>query len=85
MFGTNPGEVRKGPRAGLRVLAGEEDLGRKLVKSLTPEQRQHALNRLQRYADDCRALSQRPPAKAATEDRNLAVILALLFPGLDHA
>ena len=51
---------------------------------LTPEQRQHALNRLQRYADDCRALSHRPPAKAATEDRSRAVILALLLAGLDH-
>lgn len=42
-FGTNPGEVRKGPRAGLRVLGQEEDLGRELVKSLTPEQRQKAI------------------------------------------
>ena len=37
-FGTNPAEVREGPRAGLRVLADEEDLGRKLVTSLNEEQ-----------------------------------------------
>lgn len=37
-FGTNPAEVRTGPRAGLRVLAAEEDLGRKLVKSLDAKQ-----------------------------------------------
>ena len=33
-FGSNPGEVRSGPRKGLRVLAEEEDLGRELVRSL---------------------------------------------------
>ncbi len=33
-FGANPAEVRAGPKAGLRVLAGEEDLGRALVTSL---------------------------------------------------
>jgi hypothetical protein len=33
-MGDNPGEIREGPRKGLRVLAAEEDLGRQLVKSL---------------------------------------------------
>lgn len=42
-FGTNPGEIRAGPRTGTRVLAAEEDLGRALVKSLTDEQRQTAV------------------------------------------
>jgi hypothetical protein len=42
-FGTNPGEVRSGPRAGTRVLADEEDLGRKLVKSLNDAQWKKAL------------------------------------------
>lgn len=37
-FGSNPGEVRSGPRTGTRVLGREEDLGRTLVKSLNPEQ-----------------------------------------------
>ncbi len=37
-MGTNPGEVRQGPLTGLRVLGREEDLGRELVKSLSPEQ-----------------------------------------------
>lgn len=37
-FGTNPAEVREGPRAGLRVLAREDDLGLSLVQSLTPAQ-----------------------------------------------
>ena len=38
-MGTNPGEVRTGSRAGLRVLGAEEELGRELVKSLTEAQR----------------------------------------------
>lgn len=42
-YGTNPGEVKQGPRAGLRLLAREEDLGRKLVHSLNAEQRQQAV------------------------------------------
>jgi Protein of unknown function (DUF3500) len=42
-FGSNPGEVRTGPRAGLRVLAAEDDLGHELVKSLDPEQLKQAV------------------------------------------
>ncbi len=42
-FGTNPAEVRQGPRTGLRVLSGEEDLGRQLVKALNDEQRKAAI------------------------------------------
>lgn len=37
-MGTNPGEIRQGPLTGLRVLGVEEELGRELVKSLSPEQ-----------------------------------------------
>lgn len=42
-MGTNPAEVRTGPYAGLRVLGTEEDLGRRLMHSLTPTQRGKAL------------------------------------------
>jgi hypothetical protein len=42
-FGSNPGEVRSGPRAGLRVLAREEDLGFELVNALSTEQRKVAI------------------------------------------
>jgi hypothetical protein len=42
-LGSNPGEVREGPRKGLRVLAREEDIARKLVKSLTEEQAKRAI------------------------------------------
>ncbi len=38
LLGSNPGEVRSGPRQGLRTLGNEEDLGRQLMHALTKEQ-----------------------------------------------
>ena len=42
-FGSNPAEVRQGPRQGLRVLAAEEDRGRELIQSLDAQQRKAAI------------------------------------------
>jgi hypothetical protein len=42
-FGANPAEVRLGPRAGLRTLAAEEDLGREVIESLDGAQQQTAI------------------------------------------
>jgi hypothetical protein len=42
-FGANPATVPSGPRAGLRVMAAEEDLARELVQSLDADQRRVAL------------------------------------------
>ncbi|MDR3698397.1 MAG: DUF3500 domain-containing protein [Candidatus Sulfopaludibacter sp.] len=42
-FGDNPALVKEGPRAGLRALMREEDLGRALVKSLDDSQRSIAI------------------------------------------
>jgi hypothetical protein len=42
-LGSNPAEVRQGARQGVRVLAGEEDRARDLIKALTPEQRKTAI------------------------------------------
>ena len=38
-LGSNPGEVKEGPRKGVRVLGNEEDLGRQLVKSFSEDQK----------------------------------------------
>jgi hypothetical protein len=38
-FGSNPAEVRQGPKKGTRALHAEEDLGRALVTALTDAQR----------------------------------------------
>jgi hypothetical protein len=50
-FGANPAEVRQGPRAGLRVLGREEDLGRDLITSLTAEQKAVAIVSKTAYPD----------------------------------
>ncbi len=42
-IGANPAKVPNGPQAGWRLLAAEEDLGRSLLLSLTPEQRKTAV------------------------------------------
>ncbi len=42
-LGTNPHELPDGPRAGERVLAAEEDLGRELLQALDATQRQRAV------------------------------------------
>ena len=42
-MGSNPATVPAGPNKGTRALAGEEDLGRQLLKSLTEEQRKIAV------------------------------------------
>ena len=42
-LGSNPGEVRQGPKQGQRTLGVEEDLARTLLESLTEEQRKAAI------------------------------------------
>ena len=42
-MGSNPAEVREGPREGFRALAAEEDRGRALLVALDPGQRQQAV------------------------------------------
>ena len=42
-FGTNPADVKSGPRKGLRALGDEEDRARELIKALSPEQREQAI------------------------------------------
>ena len=42
-FGSNPEEVKDGPRKGLRILGREDDLARELLKSLSPEQKKTAV------------------------------------------
>jgi hypothetical protein len=50
-MGTNPAEVREGPRKGLRVLGIEEEMGRDLIKSMTPEQKKVAIVTEKAYND----------------------------------
>lgn len=50
-MGANPAEVKEGPRAGLRVLAREEDLARALVSSLDQGQKKAAVVSETAYKD----------------------------------
>ncbi len=50
-LGTNPAEIRSGPRTGLKVLAAEEDLARALLASLDLVQRKSAVIADQAPAD----------------------------------
>jgi len=50
-YGTNPAEVRQGPRKGLRVLHAEEDLGRAVLQSLTADQKTTAIVTKDAYKD----------------------------------
>jgi hypothetical protein len=42
-FGSNPAEVREGPKKGLRILADQEDAGRALLLALDDKQRAKAV------------------------------------------
>ena len=42
-FGSNPAEVRKGPKAGLRILGDREDMGFEIMESLDSNQQSKAL------------------------------------------
>jgi hypothetical protein len=42
-LGSNPADVRTGPKQGLRVLGDEDDAGRALIKSLDDDQRKIAI------------------------------------------
>ncbi|HEY6170299.1 MAG TPA: DUF3500 domain-containing protein [Verrucomicrobiae bacterium] len=68
-MGTNPAEVREGPRKGVRVLGREEDLARQLVKSLNAEQQHVAIYEAKAPKDiitsaDVKATPQKPDGLA---------------------
>jgi hypothetical protein len=50
-FGSNPGEVRTGPRKGLYILAAEEERGFDVLHSLDEEQQRKAIVNPKAYAD----------------------------------
>jgi hypothetical protein len=50
-FGSNPAEVRTGPRKGLRILRAEEDLARELLASLNAGQKSAAIITSKAYDD----------------------------------
>lgn len=75
-FGSNPGEIREGPRKGLRVLGAEEDKGRALLKALTPEQQKTCIVSPTAYPD---ILTERT-RKAALEGQPSGLPLSKMTP-----
>ncbi|WP_435006733.1 DUF3500 domain-containing protein [Tundrisphaera lichenicola] len=64
-FGSNPGEVRQGPRQGLRTLADLEDRALRLLQALTEEQKKIAVTADTAPADVRAANLPQPPTDAA--------------------
>jgi hypothetical protein len=58
-FGSNPAEVREGPRKGLRTLAGEDDLGIELIHALDEQQQKVAIVDPTAYNDILTAASRK--------------------------
>jgi hypothetical protein len=93
-LGTNPAEVRTGPRAGLRTLGVEEDLARELVQGLSPAHLKLALLDV-KAPDDILTLATRKAdigeAKGVTlgslptAQRELAVRLIREFVGRERS
>lgn len=50
-FGANPGEVKQGPKKGMRILKSEEDLGFELVNSMNEEQKKQAIFQTDAFAE----------------------------------
>lgn len=75
-FGSNPAEVRQGPRKGWRILAREEDLARDLLASLTPEQKKVAIVDPKAYPDILTSVQR----KAALEGQPSGLSAAKMTP-----
>jgi hypothetical protein len=67
-YGTNPHLVRQGPRAGLRVLDKEEDLGLALVKSLDGDRLKKAIIAEQAFPDIITMASRKVEREKLTPD-----------------
>jgi hypothetical protein len=75
-FGSNPAEVRDGPRRGLRILGAEEDKARALLDALTPAQAKTCIVAAQAYPD---ILTERT-RKAALEGQPSGLPVSKMTP-----
>jgi hypothetical protein len=78
-FGANPAEVRQGPRAGLRVLAAEEDLGREVISSLDAGQQKVAIVDQKAYNDILTSNSRRAALKGQASGLSASKMTAKQF------
>ena len=68
-MGSNPARVPSGPKAGLRILAAEEDLARELIRMLSAERRARAILSERTFGD---IVSRNDPKVRAFDIEGLA-------------
>lgn len=82
-FGANPAEVREGPRAGLRVLAAEEDLGREVIAALDADQKKVAIIDPKAYGEILTSNSRRAALKGQASGLSATKMTARQFERLN--
>jgi len=81
-FGSNPAEVRQGPRKGLRTLAGEDDLGFELIHALDGQQQKLAIVDPTAYRDILTAASRKAALKGQPSGLSASKMNATQFDAL---
>jgi len=81
-FGSNPAEVRQGPRKGLRTLAGEDDLGFEVIHSLDEPQQKIAIVDPKAYSDILTAASRKAALQGQPSGLPAAKMSARQFDAL---
>jgi Protein of unknown function (DUF3500) len=81
-FGSNPAEVREGPRKGLRTLAGEDDLGIELIHALDEQQQKVAIVDPTAYNDILTAASRKAALQGQPSGLSASKMTARQFEAL---
>jgi len=81
-FGSNPAEVRQGPRKGLRVLSAEDDLGFEVIRTLDDPLRQAAIVNAKAYADILTAANRQAALAGQPSGLSAAKMSARQFDAL---
>src|SRR6202521_2881378 len=81
-FGSNPAEVRQGPRKGLRTLAGEDDLGFEVIHALDEPQQKIAIVDPKAYSDILTAASRKAALQGQPSGLAAAKMSARQFDAL---
>ena len=81
-FGSNPAEVRQGPRKGLRVLAAEDDMGFEVIRALDEPLQKAAIVDAKAYADILTAANRKAALEGQPSGLSAAKMNAKQFDAL---
>jgi Protein of unknown function (DUF3500) len=81
-FGSNPAEVRQGPRKGLRTLAREDDLGFEVIHALDEPEQKIAIVDPKAYSDILTAASRKAALQGQPSGLSAAKMNARQFDAL---